>query len=243
MHTTIPFSRRMVRIIGSGASAGVPNNENEFRIYCNSSILRRSPESNFINCLFISDGLLQTTEELRQHPPATGLDEEQSYLIRLKKVQSIEGLTCEQLVVMTNRPSLDIRTRVAELGITCSNIDFLDGRKVARMILKAMRAKLVTPLLHESVASSLRYIMVFSGLSNAKLPLYLRPSTGVAALLWTRERSPSSPIVLDGIGNSDTAYYPTPQGSLRKHTFNHAHKIDRSILSVLEGTFLVEANA
>jgi len=216
-----------VRVIGSGSSEKISlNNECKY-VFCNSSVVRAKPSISSAYGLVISDGILQTDKELCSHPPAIGLSSDESLQMRRLKRQSLYGLHINNLVVNTDKTRAEIKKKIRNLKMTYDNLILLDSKARAKLVVDYFGVEIFSVVFRIGLIDACKFILTFIVPIHYKPPSSIRASTGMLAYLWAQKHFNSMrKIILDGIGDGSTAYYPGKNRQYNPVVFNKAHVID-----------------
>jgi len=217
-------------IVGSGEQGIVEKTEGHY-LFVNSAVLRS--ESDKVIDLMITDGLLDTDDELTKAENATGMDAYQSFEIRKSKKEALVRQKIGTLYVVSQKPRTEILSR-----LVCLKVDYQALKIITRQdVSKKMLSLCLQRIRFEKGFLRLIFWHLVGRFTTRRIPAKYRPSTGGVAILYARyiTRDNSLTIKLDGIGNSDTeAYYPDKSGKLIARQFNNLHySADQIILECI----------
>lgn len=221
-----------VFLIGNGSLNKVCNASNV--IFCNSAFLRSSEKLN-INAV-ITDGLLQTDEELLYAKSMKGKSTDESFEIRSAKRDALAEYKFSNLIILTNDRNKSMK-QIKRMHVSCDELGILSRRKTSLLILYFLfRYRKFNKRLF-----SLFSWTILGYITNRKVPVRYRPSTGVIAILYFAMSG--RVITLDGIGTGLAAFYPHAKGDLRREVYNNVHQfVDEIVISTLkkEGVIIAD---
>jgi hypothetical protein len=224
---------RNIEIVGSADNSSVEISDTTYQIFCNSALNRAQNRSRAIDCLFISDGLLLSANEILSQSEivSSRLGIQKLQNIRISKSESIKNCVVKRLVVVTDKTEEYCIDRVRLLNIMYSEIVILSHVKIARMLFFEMKFKTVRYIFKQNFFHILKLFLIFLGIfKSKKIPFVLRPSTGVVALLFSIRENLTKNVILNGIGFSRIAFYPTKENELEK-VESSGHPIDNYVLN------------
>lgn len=212
-------------IVGSGSNKKIISKKKNYYISCNSSILRFSKTKP--QCLTISESIIGNKKKIfNSKINIIGLNKSNSNIIRKNKINILKKTKFKTLLVYSNYRKKEIESRILELEIKYKSLIILSHRKILYKIINLLDFKKLKPIFKK-----LGFLKILKLLITGNLPKGIKPSVGVAALLWANAKYNNTNIHLDGIGGGDTVYYPM-NGRLKKFKFNMVHKeIDKLIIS------------
>jgi len=219
----------LIRVIGSGSGTIIKNSDKEYHIYCNSSVIRAGMDTKSHDCIFLTDGVLLTDEELKIFPNATGLNAIESFNMRRAKRISMYRRHARHLLIVSNRNKHDLIHRIKNIGLSYDRLDMLDSHDRSVLLFRYMGLHVIHVILRFGFKLTLLYLFSLLLPIKFKPPVSVRPSTGMVAYLWAALNMSDGKvkIILDGIGDSTEAHYPSLNDSQgEKYVFNQVHKID-----------------
>jgi hypothetical protein len=216
---------KKIIIVGSGSNKKIIPKKKNYYISCNSSILRFSKIKP--QCLAISESIIGNKKKIfNSKINIINLDKFASNIIRKNKINVLKRAKCETLLVYSNSTKKEIERRILELEIKYKSLIILSHRKILYKIINLLDFKKLKPIFKK-----LGFLKILKLLITGNLQKGIKPSLGVAALLWANAKYNNTNIHLDGIGYGDRVHYPS-DGRLKNFKFNLEHReIDELIIS------------
>jgi hypothetical protein len=226
-----------IQIIGSGSAEPVIAENNVYQIFCNTSIVRAC-RGNTFDCLFLSDGQLQTDEVLKSHPPTISLNNDESFLMRKDKRDFYNGCRVNKIVVVSSKCKEEIEKLLSYAGIQYYDLKIINYRKRSFLLAKFLTYDLRLLFSNIGYVAGLKFFFSLLMPFQYKPPSSVSPSTGMVAVLAALLKAQEGQeIILDGIGGKSVdAFYPSTVGGKyhnKQFQFNRVHKVDSLIMSKL----------
>jgi hypothetical protein len=219
----------IIRVIGSGSGTKIKTSDNEYQIYCNSSVIRAEADSKSHDCLFLSDGILQTDEELKKLSNATGMNAIESFNIRRAKRITMDKRHARQLLIVSDRDKKDLNHRIKNIGLSYDRLNTLNSHNRSVLLFRYLGVSVIPAILKFGIKPTVFYLISLLLSTRFRPPVSVRPSTGMVAYLWAALNMTDGKvkIKLDGIGNSIEAHYPSLNDlQNEKCVYNQVHQID-----------------
>ena len=216
---------KKIIIVGSGSNKKIIPKKKNYYISCNSSILRFSKTKP--QCLAISESIIGNKKNIfNSKINIIGLNKSNSNIIRKNKINILKKTKFKTLLVFSNYRKKEIESRILELEIKYKSLIILSHRKILYKIINLLDFKKL-----KSIFKKLGFLKILKLLITGNLPKGIKPSVGVAALLWANAKYNNTNIHLDGIGYGDRVYYPS-DGRFKSFEYNLAQReIDELIIS------------
>jgi hypothetical protein len=220
---------KKIIIVGSGYNKKLKKKGGCTYIFSNSSVLR-APKK-FVKNLIISRSIIGEYKEMFQSKKnILGLDQLESNNIRRYKIECLKGIYCKELIVYAKKSNL-IKERIKKIGIQFKYIHFISDLFIFFLLIKYINFRKIFNLFFFNKILFIKFVIKI--LISRRLISNFKPSTGAAAILWSKQKYPQSKIFIDGIGCNKQVYYPI-KNKLIKFRYNLSHrKIDKLIIKTL----------
>lgn len=187
---------KKVLVVGSGDDLHIDVSNFDVVYAANSSFTRLSDTKNLT--LVLSDAMLLSLDDLNNREPILGMERAASNELRMKKYAVLDGHDFKKISVIDNG-DINIELALKRKRMSVDNLSLIDHRRAWQLLSNSFSFSELKFILYSIKGSVNKLRFCLQWLTNKKMHVGFRPSTGIYSLMLAFHENPAANVYVNGI--------------------------------------------